>query len=518
MKIFYFLIIILWGGVLTIVYNQGHKSVENQLISSLKSNEREIGQMLDVAIAYNESITEQLILNFDLDDQSSPHPLIASFKNFPAINTYGLQGDETFAGKPLKANLTGAGSLADVDAEEWSEINAVLGLNLSAPIAAKGQQFLWSYYTSQKGFILLSPSVPTEQFHFAEYIYSKPFWKIATPEQNPTKETVVSDLYDDAAGAGLMISISTPVYYRDTFKGAVSLDVGLEYLNNVLHADLLVLENNISLISDKGKVVANKAFKDLDDIGFELNDQVLNYQLVQFSGGYYILSNQVKGKFYIAYQLSDEQLQNLVVENIYGRLVIVSMFVIILWLLVKLFDMLCKTRKLADLDGLSKLYNRMCLERLSNDAIEAAIKNDQPISVIMIDIDFFKQLNDEHGHHAGDQGIINVASVIKRNVRKVDIVGRYGGEEFLITVPNTNLETATYLAERIRTEIERSIFYGDTKVTVSIGVAECKAFNLNSFQELCKKADLALYQAKENGRNKCVVYSHEMEIYNQRHS
>ncbi|MCW3171551.1 sensor domain-containing diguanylate cyclase [Shewanella subflava] len=516
MKFFYFLIIILWGGGLTIVYHQGHKSVEKQLISSLKDNEREMGQMLDVAIAYNESIKEQLILNFDLNIGSTPHPLISSFKNFPAINTYGLQGDETFAGKPLKANLTGAGSLADVDAEKWSEINAVLSLNLSAPLAAKSQQFLWSYYTSQNGFILLSPSVPVEQFHFAEYIYSKPFWKIATPEQNPNQETVVSDLYDDAAGAGLMISISTPVNYHDTFKGAVSLDIGLAYLNNVLHADLPMLENNISLLSDKGKVIANKAIKDLDDVDLQLDEQLIHYKLMPFSGGYYILSSLIKGKFYVAYQLSERQLQSIVVENIYGRLLIVSMFVIILWLLVKLFDMLCNTKKLAAMDGLSKLYNRMSLERLSNEAIDIAMRNDQPISVIMIDIDFFKQLNDEHGHYAGDQGIINVASVIKRNVRKVDIVGRYGGEEFVITVPDTHLETASILAERIRTEIEQSKFYGDAKVTVSIGVAESQAFALYSFQDLCKKADLALYQAKENGRNKCVVYTYDMETYNQR--
>ena len=518
MKIFYFLIIILWGGGLVAVYHQGHNNIEKQLISTLKDNEHEVGQMLDVAIAYNESIKEQLIFNFDLHDISNPHPLISSFKNFPELNAFGLQGNETIAGHPLTANLTGIGSMQDVDAEMWSEINALLGLNLSAPIAAKSHPFIWSYYTSQKGFILLSPSVPIEQFHFTEYNYSKPFWLIATPEENPNKETRISDLYDDAAGAGLMISVSTPVYYHDVFKGAVSLDVGLDYLNKVLHSDLSALDNDISLISDKGQVIANKAFKDLENVGFKLDEQVVNYKLAQYSGGYYILSNLIKGKFYVAYQLSEDQWQNLVVENIYGRLVIVSMFVIILWLLVKLFDMLCKTKKLAELDGLSKLYNRMSLERLSNEAIYMAIKRDEPISVIMIDIDFFKQLNDEHGHYAGDQGIINVASVIKRSVRKIDIVGRYGGEEFVITVPNTNLETASYLAERIRTEIERSAFNGNTKVTVSIGVAECQAFALHSFQELCKKADLALYQAKENGRNKCVVYSYDMEIYNQRHS
>jgi diguanylate cyclase (GGDEF)-like protein len=313
-----------------------------------------------------------------------------------------------------------------------------------------------------------------------------------------------------------MISISTPVYHHDVFKGVVSLDVGLGYLNKVLHSDLLALKNNISLISDKGQVIAKKALKDLDDVGFQIDEQLIHYKLVPYSGGYYILSKLIKGKFYVAYQLSEHQLQSIVVEKIYGRLLIVFMFVIILWLMVKLFDMLYKTKKMAAMDGLSQLNNRMSLERLSSEAIDNAIKNDQPISVIMIDIDFFKQLNDEHGHYAGDQGIINVASVIKRNVRKVDIVGRYGGEEFVITVPDTHLEKASILAERIRTEIEQSNFYGDAKVTVSIGVAESQAFALYSFQELCKKADLALYQAKENGRNKCVVYCPEMEVYNQR--
>ena len=94
--------------------------------------------------------------------------------------------------------------------------------------------------------MLLAPSVSLNDFHLSEYYYGYPFWSIATPDYNPEKETVISDLYVDAGGQGLMISISTPVYNNQTFKGVVSLDLGLDYLKGVLAINKSLLKNESS--------------------------------------------------------------------------------------------------------------------------------------------------------------------------------------------------------------------------------------------------------------------------------
>jgi diguanylate cyclase (GGDEF)-like protein len=496
----------------------GYRTTEATLISSLQHNEREVGQLLDVAIAYNESVKEQLLYSFDLHSEELEHPLLSRLKNFAQLDAYGLGGNETFNGKPYHANLTGVGSLDDVTLTQLMEMNAVLNVNFAAPFQTEGSDFIWSYYTSKTGFMLLSPSLAIEDFQFSTPIYEKPFWVVAIPENNPSKQTQISDLYVDGAGEGLMISVSTPVYIQEQFKGVVSLDVGLEYLNKVLQSMVAELEDNISLITIDGRMTANEKLSGIDNHDVKFDSQGSHYQLEKTINGYYILSNLIKGRFYVVYQLSNVELYKLVLKNSYVRAVVVILFGIIFILTAKLFDMLLKTRLLAQQDGLSKLYNRITLEKLSNEVLVDSLKHESPTSVIMLDIDRFKLLNDEFGHHVGDVGIRHVASIIKRNVRKIDIVGRYGGEEFVITLPNTPLEQATLMAERIRIAIEQSLFCGDKNVTVSLGVTESIIAKSFSFQELCKKADLALYQAKTNGRNLCVAYSQSLESANKRRS
>lgn len=123
----------------------------------------------------------------------------------------------------------------------------------------------------------------------------------------------------------------------------------------------------------------------------------------------------------------------------------------------------------------------------------------------MIDIDNFKNLNDKYGHHVGDIGIKHVATIISQSVRKMDIVGRYGGEEFVVVLSKTNLEQALILAEKIRMSIAQSSFSDNHSVTVSIGLTECDtSTNSTTFNDLCQQADLALYKAKEEGRNRSV--------------
>jgi len=121
--------------------------------------------------------------------------------------------------------------------------------------------------------------------------------------------------------------------------------------------------------------------------------------------------------------------------------------------------------------------------------------------VLLLDIDHFKKINDTYGHQQGDLVLAQVAATLNRSVREIDIVGRYGGEEFLIIFPNTNVKEAHNAAERIRKEVEKMVFPEGIAVTISGGVAECQAENV---LELVEKADKQLYRAKNAGRNKIM--------------
>lgn len=160
-------------------------------------------------------------------------------------------------------------------------------------------------------------------------------------------------------------------------------------------------------------------------------------------------------------------------------------------------------------DGLTNLYNI----RHFNLLYEAEFKNiaahrHRPLSIIMTDIDNFKHVNDTFGHQAGDQILVNVAKILQSKVRQVDVVGRYGGEEFIVMLTGANKDEAYNVAEKIRQEVARLNFTFGGKPynpTISIGVAEY--MNEQSKEELVKKADTALYEAKRTGKNKVVIYS-----------
>lgn len=158
----------------------------------------------------------------------------------------------------------------------------------------------------------------------------------------------------------------------------------------------------------------------------------------------------------------------------------------------------------ANIDGLTGLNNRRCLYELAEKEFLASKANASSLSVIMLDIDFFKQFNDTYGHDVGDEVLKNVASNIKKLLKEQYIAGRYGGEEFVIILPNTDLGQAVISAENLRLTIENMKINIKNKkqinCTISLGVATINE-NFNNIDDLIKAADIMLYKAKENGRN-----------------
>ncbi len=167
---------------------------------------------------------------------------------------------------------------------------------------------------------------------------------------------------------------------------------------------------------------------------------------------------------------------------------------------------------MATKDALTGLYNRRCLETTINPLIAGIKRRDSALGILMCDMDFFKQVNDEHGHDVGDQILKTLALILQNNVRESDIVIRYGGEEFLILLTECDIDKATEVAEKIRAAVEDELFrVGNLTIrkTLSIGVSLFPVDD-EAFWECVKYADTALYKAKEAGRNKVLRFEPSM--------
>ncbi|MYL22642.1 diguanylate cyclase [Halomonas alkaliantarctica] len=164
-------------------------------------------------------------------------------------------------------------------------------------------------------------------------------------------------------------------------------------------------------------------------------------------------------------------------------------------------------KRIAHTDMLTGLVNRMSFDQRLEKEIERAKRYKRPLSLIMLDIDHFKYVNDDHGHDVGDQVLVHLAQVLLENLRAADLCARWGGEEFMVLAPETALTEAAQLAEKLREVIADTDFPVVGKVTASFGVVEAACNNFSA--EVVKRADQALYRAKTQGRNRV-----EMDLAN----
>lgn len=167
------------------------------------------------------------------------------------------------------------------------------------------------------------------------------------------------------------------------------------------------------------------------------------------------------------------------------------------------------TIEMAVTDGLTGLHNRRYLDTHLSGAFEKAVGRDKPLSLVICDIDHFKAVNDDFGHAVGDEVIQEFANRVRKNIRNLDMAARFGGEEFVIVMPDTDIALARVVAERIREEVAIHPFVvaegsKQLAITVSLGVASRESGG-DSPEKLLKRADVALYHAKRSGRNQVIV-------------
>ncbi|QPJ61043.1 MAG: GGDEF domain-containing protein [Candidatus Nitronauta litoralis] len=176
-------------------------------------------------------------------------------------------------------------------------------------------------------------------------------------------------------------------------------------------------------------------------------------------------------------------------------------------------EQLEKSQATSIMDSLTRVLNRSAYDMRVNQVVSEFNRFEEPCVMLVVDIDHFKQVNDEHGHQAGDKALTSIAHTIKLNLREADMVFRYGGEEFVVLLPKTGIEGARVIAEKIRSRVASirthlvNDIYADkeqrVEITVSVGLAELKKGDTSA--SWFERADKALYRAKKEGRNKVEV-------------
>jgi len=176
----------------------------------------------------------------------------------------------------------------------------------------------------------------------------------------------------------------------------------------------------------------------------------------------------------------------------------------------KHFQRVSSIKNMAIYDTLTNVHNRRYFDEKLGDETQKSFSTGTTLSLMMLDIDHFKKVNDTFGHAAGDKVLYKIASLLKNSVRKDDTVARYGGEEFVLILPGAKLEVTSMIAERIRKLVETTLFdVGNAQIhlTISLGISNFPSNRARSKEELVKMADLALYNAKRGGRNRVCIFT-----------
>lgn len=162
-----------------------------------------------------------------------------------------------------------------------------------------------------------------------------------------------------------------------------------------------------------------------------------------------------------------------------------------------------KLESISFTDSLTEVYNRHRFLELAHDELDKHIRSEAPLSFVMIDLDNFKKVNDDYGHNVGDRVLKDISSLISRNIRKTDTFARWGGEEFILMLPDSDSYSAYKISERLRLLVENHIFKDAGNLTVSIGISELT--ECHSLIGTIAQVDKALYKSKLDGRNKVSV-------------
>lgn len=423
---------------------------------------------------------------------------IEAIDHYPRHGSWGVSGLASDGGLPeLHGSLTGTDVLRDPSPAIRHELSAVLAIDHRfGTLLDSIPEIVWAYYTSASGFIHIAPAAPVAEFRFSETMYMKPFWAEAAPARNPERRQIISSLYDDYFGQGLMISISSPVEMNGEFTGVVSVDIGIELLREL--ADMGRAVGESILVDEHSRIVARAGTVEPGK-RYEIPDAP------DWDGGsvdaLWITRDVVADELRLVHRLPRWTLALASVQRSLPAWIVLAALGALLVLSMRLHAAFARVRHLMHHDSLTGLLNRRGFQTDIPGLRELAHRHRLTTSVLLFDIDCFKRVNDCYGHDIGDDVLSNLARRLVAGVNEHDRVARWGGEEILVLLVHDRDTPALSIGERLRATVEENpVTAYDLRITVSGGLAEwCMD---EALEAAVKRADDALYRAKESGRNR----------------
>ncbi|MFF2875814.1 diguanylate cyclase [Gottfriedia sp. NPDC057991] len=428
-----------------------------------------------------------------------------------------------------KGSITGIGKPND-NPLKFKEILLADRLNnYFSEIYSSYPDITWIYYTSISGFNNLYPFVPSNEFKFSKDLLKEESTTLGTIETNPYRKPYWSRPYLDKAGKGMMVTVSSPVDYKQRYVGSISIDITFENLSRELNKDYTAI-----LSDNEGNIIAssNKEFLTSDKIinmtkldkkfsrGSLAKINTMQNETLTTINGMKVLKCDFPGTDWTFYYiLTISAMLKIIGIKILPIVFITILLLWITWIAEKrmdaekklkelVSDLECKKTELEDLslkDPLTGVLNRRGLHELILSDLEKTTETELNCSFLIFDIDNFKKINDHYGHTIGDFVLSESAKLIKELIRSNDYLSRWGGEEFLIVLPNTPFNQSKEIAERLRSAIEEYEYHYEKlniHITMTFGLAR---FNpKKGVVESINRADKAMYAGKQNGKN-CVI-------------
>lgn len=430
----------------------------------------------------------------------------------PVSDSYDMDSIEGTEYENTAINITGQGKIPESGIER-GEINLALGYNkYFRLIHSKHPKIAWIYYTSENGFISMYPWVSSSDFKYSDDIKDVEFYSIVTPQNDFLRESAWTPVYKDAAGKGLMVTLSSPLYYNDEFKGVVSLDLTTDTLGDILECNyknyLIDAENSIIAACDK--VGLNDQIVKINEKLHISDAQMIKIKNIENG------SIELVGQYYVyKYSFDTAPWSMIITESLLSiilKSLLISVPVMLICLLLLIMSREISYRKKAEetisemavTDELTGLKNRNHLYSIIGRIMADADRLKQQLAVSIFDLDHFKKVNDTYGHPIGDEVLKQTAQIAAGMIRKTDTLVRLGGEEFMLLMPGTDMTGAQEVAEKIRLALEKRTHPIAGKCTASFGVAV--KTEGETFISLYKRVDEAMYNAKESGCNRVVNY------------
>ena len=410
----------------------------------------------------------------------------------PSFKGWALSGFESEGGwDGLAGSASGLGDLPSRSARR--ELAAALMLDAQIrSVLEFNDEVSWIYYTSAQRFVYIAPKVPVADFHFIDGLYEKPYWWPATPAFNPQSKQIISHLYEDAAGKGLMISISSPVVIERTFVGVVSLDLGIQLLQRLITTgrapgETILVSNDEQVVARAGKFAVSERYRipaDIQDWSRE-ND-----------GRMWLSSESGQKQLRVLHRVSSFEISREAAVQSLPVWILSLLLVLMFLLLRRLYSALDMVTHLMFEDPLTQALNRRGLFDRADRLRALAERSGGKLAVVIFDIDFFKQINDSRGHESGDAVLRMVGMGLKAQLREYDALCRWGGEEFVALFMVASPDAAPTVAERLRASVSNR----EVEATLSGGVVIWR--EAEALADAISRADKLMYEAKQEGRNR----------------